>query len=161
MWIDLPALPYAVSIIQQHFNPLIMLPWPFQIKHILVIDVRICFRLYARLETRQSPGDVLPDERGSVRRARPKCRHGLWRGRAVAERDSNVPQPKIIAYSIYGATGHPFVEIGRGPREQFDQCRRIEIMPHPEIRLGAQLGKTIPRTHDLTVVATIDAVADE
>ena len=34
-------------------------------------------------------------------------------------------------------------------------------MPHPEIGLGAQLRKSIPRTHDLTVVAAIDTVADE
>src|SRR5882724_13654510 len=53
------------------------------------------------------------------------------------------------------------VELGFVPSKQFNQRHIIQPVPHGKIRLDTGLRKAVPRAHQLTIVATIDAVADQ
>src|SRR6266481_331547 len=53
------------------------------------------------------------------------------------------------------------VELGFIPSKQFNQRYIIQPVSHGKIRLDAGLRKAVPRTHQLTIVATVDAVTDQ
>ena len=53
-----------------------------------------------------------------------------------------------------------FQKLRLAPREHLDERRAIEAMPHGEVFLGGGAGELVPRTHQLAIVAAIDAIAD-
>ena len=82
------------------------------------------------------------------------------RGGGIAERDGDVAQPAHIADAVDRRAAHALIEIARRPGEQIREPRRVERVTHLEIRMARRLRKLVPRTHELAVVAAVDAVAE-
>src|SRR5271156_6144991 len=58
-----------------------------------------------------------------------------------------------------GRAAHAFDELRFTPAEQLRESRRIEAVTDLEVRVRGSLREFIPRAHQLTVIAPIDAVA--
>src|SRR6202140_1010525 len=82
------------------------------------------------------------------------------RGWRIAERDRDVAQPSHIADAADRAASSPFQELRFAPREKLDELRGIQPVPHREVLLGGGACELIPRTKQMTVNATVYAVAD-
>ncbi len=85
--------------------------------------------------------------------------HGR-RGRRIAECNGDIAQPALIADAADGAAAGPFFELRFAPGKQVDQLRPVQSVPDREILLGRRARELVPRTHQLAVVATVDAIAD-
>src|SRR5208283_1435026 len=59
-----------------------------------------------------------------------------------------------------GRALHAFGELRLTPAKQLRESRRIEAVTDLEVRVGGTLREFIPRTHELTVIAPIDAIAE-
>src|SRR5471030_2307169 len=62
---------------------------------------------------------------------------------------------------MYRAAGQAFVELALAPREQVGQLRIVQAVAHAKVWLAADFGVAVPRAGKLTVVAAVDAVADQ
>src|SRR6516164_4336175 len=60
-----------------------------------------------------------------------------------------------------GRAAHALLKLRFGPAEELRQRRAVEVVAHLEIRVRRRTCELVPRTHELTVIAAEDAVADE
>ena len=81
--------------------------------------------------------------------------------RCIAQRHRDVALPAFVADAADGRAGQAGVELVGGPVHQINQTRRIQAVAGREIRLAGGMRELVPRAHQLAVVATVDAVADE
>src|SRR5438270_12977635 len=88
-------------------------------------------------------------------------RHYLRAARRVAEPHGQIAQPPLVADAPDWRAAQALVELGLGPAEKVQHRRAIEAVPRREILLGRGLCEAVPRAHELTVVAAIDAVANQ
>src|SRR5688500_13242835 len=110
---------------------------------------------------RERPAHVLPDElRRMVLACTQRADYRRAAGR-VAQPDGEVAQPALVADAPDRRAAQPLVELGLAPREQLDQRGLVQPIARFEVLFIAQLRKSIPRTHDLAVVAAVHPVADE
>ena len=66
-----------------------------------------------------------------------------------------------MADTAYWGTLHARIELLISPSEQVDECFIVEIVTGCKVCLGGRLGKFIPRTHQLAVVTTVNAISHE
>src|SRR5688500_3119742 len=111
--------------------------------------------------TCERPSDVLPAAPGRIGVACTQPLDYLRRGGRGAQPHGQVAQPALVADAPDRRAAQPLVELRLAPGEQLDQARLVESVSRFEVIFHAQLGKTIPRTDELAVVAAVDPVADE
>src|SRR3954468_8767289 len=88
-------------------------------------------------------------------------RHYLRAARCVAEPYGQIAQPPLVADAADWRAAQALVEQGFPPLEKLDHGRVIKPVTRREILLLRGLREAVPGAHELTVVAAIDAVADQ
>src|SRR5437870_1192658 len=109
----------------------------------------------------ERPAHMLAHERRWMIRARAQRRDDARRGRRVAQGDRDVAQPPLMADAADGRAFEALIEFALGPREEAHEHRVVEVVAHREVGIVRGLRVLVPRTDDLAVVASIDAVAHE
>jgi alkanesulfonate monooxygenase SsuD/methylene tetrahydromethanopterin reductase-like flavin-dependent oxidoreductase (luciferase family) len=79
----------------------------------------------------------------------------------IAETDRDIAQPALMADAMDGTAGQARGKSRRIPAKQFHQRYIIKAIAHREVGLGTGLCVTIPRTHQLAIVTTVNPVADQ
>ena len=80
---------------------------------------------------------------------------------ARCRRTAMLRAPPLVPEPAQGHASRSRLVVVTRPGEQIDQCGRVEPMARIEIRFRAGAGEAVPRTHELAVVASEDAVADQ
>ena len=89
-----------------------------------------------------------------------ECCEYLVAGCRVAQRNRNISQPAFVPDATNG-TAFCFVEPGLFvPQEQFGQFCIIESVAWREVAIARGLCKFIPRSEQLTVVATVYSITN-
>ena len=109
----------------------------------------------------QRPLHVFAHQRRRMIGPRPQRRDHALAAPGVAQRHRQVAQPARVADAADRRSGMAFVELNLAPREQFDQPRVVQPVPHLEVGQRAHARELVPRTGKLAVVAAVDAVADQ
>ncbi len=112
------------------------------------------------LMLRQCPCDVLGYEFGFDVASLVQCFDNGRRGSGIAQRDRQVSLPSLKADSSYGATLGALEPLVFGPVEQLSHGGAVQLVPRREIAFGGWLGKLVPGTKQLAIVATVDAITD-
>lgn len=121
---------------------------------LITIDCATLFVLLKR------PLYMLGDECGIRMQTSFERPYNFFAGLGIAQGNCDVAQPTIVADSTYGAA-FGYLEPGRFTQcEQLSQICRVESMPRCEVAFARRLRELVPRAAQLTVVATIDSVAD-
>ena len=81
--------------------------------------------------------------------------------RRITEGDCDISQPLFIVDSPNRGTFGALQKFFRGPRKQRDERRCIELVPRRKVGFGSEVGVTIPRADQLTVVAAVDTIAEQ
>src|SRR4051812_36043888 len=81
-----------------------------------------------------------------------------WR---IPQSDCQIAEPALVTDAPDRRAAQALVELLFRPPEKLDHRGAIETVAHREIGLGARLRETVPRTDELAIVATVDAVADQ
>src|SRR5207248_2613944 len=84
----------------------------------------------------------------------------IRRGRRITERHGEIARPALVADAVDGRATHALLELRLAPAEQLRQRCGIQAMAHLEIRVRGRARELVPRTHELAVVAAVDAIAD-
>ena len=111
------------------------------------------------LVLRPRPRDMLSHQRARMPVPRLKCGGDRWRRWRVAQGDSDISQPALMANAANRAALQTLVELSLSPGEQLDEGRRIESISRLKIRDRRALRKFVPRADELAVVAAVNAVA--
>src|SRR5687767_10499467 len=109
----------------------------------------------------KGPAYVLSDELGGMVFACTQRLDYFAGGGRVAQPHREIAQPALVADAPDRRAAQPLVELAFAPGEQPDQRGVVEAVSGLEVCLITQSRKSVPRAHDLAVVAAVDAVADE
>ena len=107
----------------------------------------------------QCPCNVFAnDTRGVIGPPRQRTDNFVRRLR-IAQGYRNVSQPSLIADPAYCTARGFFQKLLLGPIEQSYEVRVIQTVSYGEIVFNGSLCKLIPWAHQLTIVATVNSVA--
>ena len=109
----------------------------------------------------ERPVDVFTHQRGSLFPAISQCLDDGVRGRRVAQGHRQISLPLFEAGAAHRRAFGFSLKSVLIPRKKTEQRGSLQAVSGLKIWLGAQLGVAIPWAVDLTVVATVDTVADE
>ena len=107
------------------------------------------------------PPHVLAHQRRRMIRARTQRRCNFRRRRGVTQPYGDVAQPALMPNAPNRAACEALVEGRLAPRKQLDECHGVETVADGKVAQLAQLGEAVPWAGELTIVAAIDAIADQ
>ena len=79
----------------------------------------------------------------------------------VAQAYREISQPALMPNAGDGAACHALPEARFVPSEQIHQFGAIQSVSHTKVVLVGEARITVPGTHQLAIVATIDPITDE
>src|SRR5579863_1996915 len=85
--------------------------------------------------------------------------HLSRRGR-VPQRHGDIARPALVSDAMDGRAAHALEELMLAPGEKLGQPGAIELVADLEVRMGRRARELVPRTHQLAVIAAVDAIAE-
>src|SRR5271170_1905000 len=89
-----------------------------------------------------------------------ECGNHRRRGTRVAEGNRNIAQPALVADAPDGAAAGLLLKIRLAPGKKLGQLCMIQSMPDRKVLFRRGPREFVPRTDQLAVIATVDAIAD-
>src|SRR5512140_162875 len=100
---------------------------------------------------------MLAHQRRRMVAASPQCSNHLPCARRrwgdIPKPDREIAQPAFVTDAVDRAAEQARMELVFAPRKKLGERNVVETVTHREIRLGAHLRESVPRAHQLAIVA--------